>query len=117
MEKLGGVAENLENLASSAASGKSGLTGKSGGSCKAENLENSEHGKSGKLDAENLAENLEKMENLTAEKLTVSHGKFNDNLSGKFVKKCLHYRNGYGSIYITTNTTQNTFKELLDPRI
>ena len=38
MEKLGGLAENLENLASSAASGKSGLTGKSGGSCKAENL-------------------------------------------------------------------------------
>lgn len=99
MEKLGGLAENLENLASSAASGKSG------GSCKAENLENSEHGKSGKLDAENLAENLEKMENLTAEKLTVSHGKFNANLSGKFVKKCLHYRNVCGSIYITTKAT------------
>ena len=77
----------------------------------------------GKLDAENLAEKFidwkiwKKMENLTAEKFTVSHGKFSDNLFGKFVKKYLHYRNDYGSIYITTNTTQNTFKELLDPRI
>lgn len=99
MEKLGGVAENLENLTSSAASGKSG------GSCKAENLEKSEHGKSGKLDAENLAENLEKMENLTAEKLTVSHGKFNANLSGKFAKKYLHYQLRCGNIHLTTKTT------------
>ena len=48
---------------------------------------------------------LENLENLTAENLTASHGKFNANLSGKFVKKHLHYQDGCGIIHLTTNTT------------